>query len=306
MHSGPRSPPSPLDLRLNPLTGVPVVVAPGRSARPGALGRTTRIADAATCPFCEGHEGMTPPEVLALGRGNGAADTPGWTVRVVPNKFPAIPGQEVVVHGPAHVTAFAELSEAVVAEALRAWGRRREHHRELGAAYLLTAINEGPAAGASLDHSHSQLVPFDHIPPAVADEMPGFAAPCALCTAVADEETRTIRLEDGLRTFAPRWSRFAYELWIVPEEHSGDVAAPELLAPALLDATRRLRAALGAGLAWNAVLHAPPLRGDDPYHWHIEIWPRVAVAASVELGAGIWVNIVDPDVAAGELRSVKP
>ena len=101
-----------LDLRRNPLTGVPVVVAPGRSARPGALGRTTRIADAATCPFCEGHEAMTPPEVLALGRTGGAPDTPGWTVRVVPNKFPAIPGQEVVVHGPEHVTAFAELPAA--------------------------------------------------------------------------------------------------------------------------------------------------------------------------------------------------
>jgi UDPglucose--hexose-1-phosphate uridylyltransferase len=293
-----------VDIRRSPLTGVPVVVAPGRSARPGALGRTTRIADAATCPFCEGHEGMTPPEVLALGRPGAAPDTPGWTVRVVPNKFPAIPGQEVVIHGPAHVTAFAELPEAVVREALHAWSLRREHHRAAGAAYLLAAINEGPAAGASLDHSHSQLVPFDHVPPAAAAEMPAFAAPCALCAAVAQEDARTIRRADGLRTFAPAWSRFAYELWIVPDEHTGAVAAPELLAPALLDATGRLRAVLGESLAWNAVLHAPPLRGADPYHWHIEIWPRLAVAASVELGAGIWVNIVDPDVAARELRSV--
>lgn len=306
MRSEPRSRLSILDLRRSPLTGVPVVVAPGRSARPGALGRTTRIADAATCPFCEGHEGMTPPEVLALGRRGRAADTPGWTARVVPNKFPAIPAQEVVVHGPAHVTAFAELPEAVVREALLAWDLRREHHRAAGAAYLLAAINEGPAAGASLDHSHSQLVPFTDIPPAVAAEMPAFAPPCALCSALAGEGPRTIRLQDGLRTFAPRWSRFAYELWIVPDRHTGDVAEPALLAPALLDATGRLREVLGDGLAWNAVLHAPPLRGDDPYHWHIEIWPRLTVAASVELGAGIWVNIVDPDVAAGELRSVRP
>jgi UDPglucose--hexose-1-phosphate uridylyltransferase len=249
---------------------------------------------------------MTPPEVLALGRAGGEPDTPGWTVRVVPNKYPAIPGQEVVAHGPAHVTAFAELPQTVVREALRAWELRREHHRAAGAAYLLTAVNEGPAAGASLDHSHSQLVPFADVPPAVAAEMPAFAPPCALCAAVAREDARTIRLEDGLRTFAPHWSRFAYELWIVPERHTGEVAAPEALAPALLDATGRLRAVLGEGLAWNAVLHAPPLRGDDPYHWHVEIWPRLAVAASVELGAGIWVNIVDPDVAAGELRSADP
>lgn len=281
------------------------MVAPGRSARPGALGRTTRIADAATCPFCEGHEAMTPPEVLALGRASGAADTPGWTVRVVPNKFPAIPGQEVVIHGPAHVTAFAELPDDVVRQILVAWELRREHHRAAGAAYFLAAINEGPAAGASLDHSHSQLIPFDRVPPAVTEELPAFTGGCALCTALANEEGRTIRLADGLRTFAPRWSRFAYELWIVPDAHDSDPAAPGLLAAALLHATRSLRAVLGEGLAWNAVLHAPPLRGDDPFHWHVEIWPRLAVAASVELGAGIWVNIVDPDVAARELRSVQ-
>jgi UDPglucose--hexose-1-phosphate uridylyltransferase len=292
-----------VDLRRSPLTGVPVVVAPGRSARPGALGRTTRIADAATCPFCEGHEAMTPPEVLALGRAAGGPDTPGWTVRVVPNKFPAIPGQEVVIHGPAHVTAFAELPGEVVREALVAWELRRAHHRAAGAAYLLAAINEGPAAGASLDHSHSQLVPFDHVPPAVADEVPAFAGECALCAALRDEDARTIRRADGLRTFAPRWSRFAYELWIVPEAHGGEPDAPAALAAALLHAARSLRAVLGDALAWNAVLHAPPLRGDDPFHWHVEIWPRLAVAASVELGAGIWVNIVDPDVAARELRS---
>jgi UDPglucose--hexose-1-phosphate uridylyltransferase len=283
---------------------VPVVVAPGRSARPGALGRTTRIADAAQCPFCEGHEAMTPPEVLALGREWGEADMPGWKVRVVPNKFPAIPGQEVVIHGPAHVTAFAELPDDVAREALVAWERRRRHHRAAGAAYLLAAINEGPAAGASLDHSHSQLVPFDQVPPAVADELPALAGTCALCAALSGEEPRTIRRADGLRTFAPSWGRFAYELWIVPEAHDGEPADPTALAAALLHAARGLRAVLGEGLAWNAVLHAAPLLGNAPFHWHVEIWPRLAVTASVELGAGIWVNIVDPDVAARELRTV--
>jgi UDPglucose--hexose-1-phosphate uridylyltransferase len=284
---------------------VPVVVAPGRSTRPGALGRTTRIADAATCPFCEGHEAMTPPEVLALGRAGGGPDTPGWTVRVVPNKFPAIPGQEVVVHGPKHVIAFADLPAGVVTTALAAWNLRRCHFEraDAGPAYLLAAINEGPAAGASLDHSHSQLVPFAEIPPAVAAELPAFAPPCALCAAAAGEDARTVRLQDGLRTFAPVWSRFAYELWIVPEEHAAYPSDPAALAAALLDATRGLRAVLGDTLAWNAVMHAAPLRSDDPYHWHIEIWPRLTVAASVELGAGIWVNIVDPDTAARELRS---
>jgi UDPglucose--hexose-1-phosphate uridylyltransferase len=292
-----------LDIRRNPLTGVPVVVAPGRSTRPGAIGRTTRVADAATCPFCEGHEAMTPPEVLALGRAGGGPDTPGWTVRVVPNKFPAIPGQEVVIHGPRHVTAYAELPDDVAVTALEAWRERREHHRAQGAAYLLAAVNEGPAAGASLDHSHSQLVPFAEIPPAVAAETAAFADPCALCAALAGEDARTIRHEEGLRTFAPSWSRFAYELWIATDEHTGATPEPERLAPALLDSARRLRAVLGEGLAWNAVMHAEPLRDPGDFHWHIEIWPRLTVAAAVELGAGIWVNIVDPDTAAAELAN---
>jgi len=185
---------------------VPVVVAPGRSTRPGALGRTTRIAGAATCPFCAGHEAMTPPEVLALGRAGGEPDTPGWTVRVVPNKFPAIPGQEVVVHGPEHVTAFAELPLGVVTTALDAWMQRRAHAERMdaGPAYLLAAINEGPAAGASLDHSHSQLVPFAEIPPAVAAEMPAFAAPCALCAAaVGEDDSPELHLADTLAAVAP-------------------------------------------------------------------------------------------------------
>jgi UDPglucose--hexose-1-phosphate uridylyltransferase len=282
---------------------MPVVVAPGRSARPGALGRTTRIADAATCPFCEGHEAMTPPEVLALGRASAKADTPGWTVRVVPNKFPAIPGQEVVIHGPAHVTAFAELPDEVVREALVAWGLRREHHRAAGAAYLLAAINEGPAAGASLDHSHSQLVPFDIVPPAAADEVPAFAGECALCAALREEDARTIRRADGLRTFAPRWSRFAYELWIAPDAHAAEPGWEEL-ATALADAVRRLRAVVGTDLAWNCVVYPAPA-AVDRWHWHAEVWPRLTVVAAAELGAGLWINIVDPDIAAGELRQTR-
>ena len=107
-----------------------MIVAPGRSRRPGALGRTTRVADAETCPFCEGHESMTPPETLALGRPEGnPADSPGWTARVVPNKFPAIQGQEFVAHGPAHVIAFSEVAPAALAASAEAWRLRHEHHR---------------------------------------------------------------------------------------------------------------------------------------------------------------------------------
>ena len=276
------------------------MVAPGRSRRPGAQGRTTRIADAATCPFCEGHEDMTPPEVQAFGRPEGAApDSPGWTVRVVPNKFPALPGQEVVIHGPAHVLSFAELPAGVLETTAEAWRARRAAHAD--AAWTAVAVNEGPAAGASLDHSHSQIVPVPEIPPLVQAQAEALSDECALCWALGVEDARTVRHAGGLRTIAPGWSRFAYELWIAPDAHAAEPGWEEL-ATALADAVRRLRAVVGTDLAWNCVVYAAPA-GLDRWHWHAEVWPRLTVPAAAELGAGLWINIVDPDVAATELRA---
>jgi UDPglucose--hexose-1-phosphate uridylyltransferase len=244
---------------------------------------------------------MTPPEVLGLGRPDGApADTPGWTVRVVPNKFPAISGQEVVIHGPAHVLSFADLPADVLETTAEAWRKRRDAHRRVGAAWTMIAVNEGPAAGASLDHSHSQVVPFAEVPPAVAAQMLAVEDACALCAALGIEDARTVRHAGGLRTIAPSWSRFAYELWIAPDRHAAEPGWGEL-GSAIADAAGRLRAVLGADLAWNCVVYAAPA-GNVNWHWHAEVWPRLTVAASAELGAGVWINIVDPDVAADELR----
>lgn len=244
---------------------------------------------------------MTPPEVLALGRPDGApADSPGWTVRVVPNKFPAIPGQEVVIHGPAHVVTFADLPAGVLATTAAAWRARRQAHSG-EAAWTAVGVNEGPAAGASLDHSHSQVVPFAEIPPGVAAQAPAFGDACALCAALGIEDARTVRRADGLRTIAPAWSRFAYELWIAPDAHVAEPGWDEL-ATAIADAAQRLRAVLGPDLAWNCIVYAAPA-GNERWHWHAEVWPRLTIPAAAELGAGVWINIVDPDVAAGELRA---
>jgi UDPglucose--hexose-1-phosphate uridylyltransferase len=274
-----------------------VLVVPGRASRPGATGRTTRVDDAERCPFCEGHEAMTPPETAALGRPRGAlADTPGWTVRVVPNKYPVFAGHEVVVHGPRHVLSFGDLEPALVETIMEAWRVRREAHEAAGARSVLTAINEGPAAGASLDHSHSQLVPFAEAPPVIAHEQAAFLAGCPLC----QRPPNVVRDRDGLTTFCPEFARVPFETWIAPETHQPRAAMDAAMGAALLDAVTRLRGLLGRELAWNAILHEAPL-GADTFHWHIEIRPRLTVAAAIELGAGIWVNVVDPAIAAAEL-----
>jgi UDPglucose--hexose-1-phosphate uridylyltransferase len=281
---------------------VPVVIAPGRRTRPGALGQMTRVNAAATCPFCDGHEGLTPPETLALDRAHGApADSPGWSVRVVPNKYPAIPGQEVAVHGGVHVTSVAEVDPAVLERTLDAWDMRRRCHREAGAAWVLACINEGPGAGASLEHSHSQLIPFAELPPTLGVEAEATAGDCRLCAALEAEQARVVLETRGVTAFCPGWSRFPYEVWIAPAAHAGEVEDRGALAEVLRGAVVRLRALLGAELAWNAVLHDAPDGAD--FHWHVELMPRLTVPASLELGTGLWLNVVDPDVAAEELRA---
>jgi UDPglucose--hexose-1-phosphate uridylyltransferase len=225
-------------------------------------------------------------------------------VRVVPNLYPAFPGQEVIVHGPDHVTTFAALSDETVAAVADAWRERERAHRAAGAAYLLLAVNEGVRAGASLEHSHSQLVPFDQVPPIPAAERTT-AGSCALCAVLPGERARVVAEADGVVTLVPSWGRGPYELLVAPLRHRGDAlaASAEPIAAALREAGRRLRAVAGADLAWNAWLHADPLAGPAGRHWHVELLPRLTVFAGIELGAGVGVNPVDADRAAEELRA---
>jgi UDPglucose--hexose-1-phosphate uridylyltransferase len=254
------------------------------------------VADAVDCPFCEGHEHMTPPEVAAYGRAGGQPDAPGWAVRVVPNKYPAFSGHEVLVHGPAHVTSLALVDRHVLDKLPTAWSDRRRAHADAG--FVLVAVNEGAAAGASLDHSHSQIVPFPQTPPVLVQEAAAFTAGCPLCPLPGD----VVRESDGLVSFCPPWGRMPYETWIAPAAHEPSAELRPALAEALADAAGRLRSVFGPELAWNAVLHDAPAGARD-FHWHVEILPRVTVPASVELGAGIWVNVVDPVRAAAELSA---
>jgi UDPglucose--hexose-1-phosphate uridylyltransferase len=278
-----------------------VLFTPGRAGRPGATGRTTRVDDARDCPFCEGHEGLTPPEVDAFAEHERAPDTRGWTIRVVPNKYPALPGHEVVVHGSAHAVAIVDTAPGVLEQALLMWGRRRDVHRAAGSEVLLAGINEGAGAGASLPHSHSQLVPFAEAPPDQVRRAEAFAEGCPLCHLLGEADGRTVTEAEGLRALCPPWSRLPYELLVMPEQHAAEVGDREALARAVRTLAAKLRAVFGADLSWNAMLHEAPLTGGD-WHWHLELTPRLTVWGLIELGAGVWVNVVDPLDAAATLR----
>jgi UDPglucose--hexose-1-phosphate uridylyltransferase len=226
------------------------------------------------CPFCAGREDRTPPETLRLGD--------PWRVRVFPNLYPAFERQEVVVHSPEHLRSIGELGEEQLTLVAEAWRRRREAEP---VGYLHALINEGREAGASREHTHSQLVWLD-------------GAPAETQHRVDRERWSVVAERDGLVLACPYASRLPHELVVAPAEPRGGAFADPLLPAALVllgDAARRLRA-LDADVPVNAWLH-------DSDDWHLELLPRRTVLAGVELGAGIYVNAVPPEEAAARLRA---
>jgi UDPglucose--hexose-1-phosphate uridylyltransferase len=244
-----------------------------------------------SCPFCAGREDRTPPETLRVGE--------PWQVRVVPNLYPAFERQEVVVHSPRHLRTFADLAADDTATIAEAWRLRARAAREEGFGYVHALVNEGRAAGASLPHSHSQLVWLREAPPAAAVETNGGG--CRLCTLLDEERAAAERLiveRDGLTALAPPAGRVPYELLVAPTAHEQDGFESDRLGAALAllaDCVRALRGVEGP-VPWNAWLH-------DSGHWHVELVPRLTILAGIELGAGIYVTTVAPEDAASRLRA---
>jgi UDPglucose--hexose-1-phosphate uridylyltransferase len=264
-------------IRRNPITGAPVLLAPERLLRPHALGGDEEIV----CPFCPGHEDETPPEIWR--------DGDPWSIRVFPNKYPAAERHEVVVESADHEALFEDLPHA--ARVVDAWLAR---YRALSPAIIFR--NDGRAAGASLQHAHSQILGTPFVPPRLAAEAAAFAgaAQCPLC-AIDDEPL--VRESEHYRVIAPRGAAFAYEQWIVPRAHAHDAGAPHELASLLQSAARASRS-VAPGFNWIFMTFP-----DEPRaHWYVDVIPRLAGLAGYEVGAGGAINVVDPDEAAATLR----
>jgi UDPglucose--hexose-1-phosphate uridylyltransferase len=258
------------------VTGRRVAIAPRRAERPGAP--SARLdpptpEELEQCPFCAGHEDRTPPETLRIGD--------PWRVRVMPNLYPAFERQEVVVHTPRHVRSMAELDDEELTFVAEAWASRRAAEPE---GYLHALLNEGREAGASLPHTHSQLIWLPEAPPETQH-------------GVDRERWNVVAERDGLVLACPWASRVPYELVIAPVEPRGDAFEDEQLPAALRllgDAVRRVHRAAGAAPS-NAWLH-------DSADWHVEVFPRLTIVAGVELGSGWAINPLAPEDAAGQLR----
>jgi UDPglucose--hexose-1-phosphate uridylyltransferase len=246
------------------------VTAPGRGKRPGAWLPEIEPAteeELERCPFCAGREDRTPPETLRLGD--------PWRVRVVPNLYPAFERQEVVIHSPEHVRSFAELDDEQVELVAQAWGERMGGEE----ARVLALVNEGRLAGASLPHSHSQLVWAD-LPSESLERLPELLQPFEIAR------------RGGVVVVVHPIGVGPYECLIAPPTGEGALADGLVL---LRDVVRRLQAVEGLR-PWNAWLHPGP-------PWHLHFAPRLTALAGIELGAGIYVNVMPPELAAERLRS---
>ena len=345
---------SPPSVRIDQLTGLRTVLAPGRAERPDAFAPKpveVRPDAAERCPFCEGREQRTPPEVWADRPGDGGPNTPGWRVRSVPNLYPvfgepraaadapaaetgfassidplkdssrtttvdlfrsqpAVGAHEVIVHTPAHATSLAQLSDDALAAAIGGWRARMRAHPD--AAYVHLIVNEGPEAGASLEHSHAQLYALGFVPAEVARERERTIAyfertmGSHLLEDVGVEEIRRrerfVAVDDDALLICPWASRSPFELRVVPRRPAARFEEDDAGTAMIATALRALGAALGSVPQFNLWIRNAP-RGTEEFCWHLDIVPRLTLRAGFELGTGVEINVYPPERAAADLRA---
>lgn len=338
------------ELRWDPLKKHWVIIATERGRRPLDFPQVSEAAAMVSCPFCYGHESKTPGELFAI-RPSGAPNAPNWKVRVIPNKYPVlrvegearsrgcglydvmdgIGAHEVIIETPDHTLGLADLAVADIADVLKAYRARfLDLRQDFRLRYLVLFKNHGTMAGATLHHSHSQLIAVPLIPPVAATELNScrefFATKerCIFCDIIEFEIAageRVVKEFPNYVTVTPYASSSPFELRLFPKNHSHDFALlndAELseLATAMKDMLGRLKTVL-KDPPYNFVLHtAPPAHqrlgkpgywGSLPwdYHWHIELVPRLTQIAGFEWGTGFFINNTSPEDAAAFLREAE-
>lgn len=328
-------------LRKDPVLGRWVIISTERGKRPTDFAHDAEVRRGGFCPFDEGNEDKTPPEVLVYRRSPGAANSPGWQVRVVPNKFPALSiegeldragegmydkmngvgAHEVIIETPDHDVEFADLPVDHIALTVKAAQERMlDLQGDTRFRYIQLFRNRGNAAGASLEHPHSQLIALPILPKRLIEELAGskkyygYKERCVFCDIVAQEvwtKSRIVWENERFISIVPFAARFPFEVWILPRKH--DPAFEDMrdegriqYAQALKQALMRINTAL-AHPPYNLIIHTSPCgEGDlEYYHWHCEIMPRLAKVAGFEWGSGFYINPTTPEDAARYLREAE-
>jgi len=328
------------ELRKDPIVGRWVIIAIERAKRPHDFNHQEQslVEEPGNCPFCEGNEAKTPPEIVAYRDRAGKPNGPGWRVRVVANKFPALQiegglnkrgegmydmmagvgAHEVIIESPHHHLSMAALSEENIREVLYVYRDRLvDLKKDDRLVHGLLFKNVGPAAGASLEHTHSQLIVTPTVPITVWEEMTGaldffnYRGRCIYCDMIRQEqetESRIVLDTPHFTAFCPYASRFPFETWILPKAHSShyeNTPKPGLddLGGTLRTVLNKLEQAL-KNPPYNYIIHTASFDHQElpHYHWHIEIIPRLTKVAGFEWGSGFYINPVPPEDAARFLR----
>jgi UDPglucose--hexose-1-phosphate uridylyltransferase len=329
------------ELRRDPVVGRWVIIASERAKRPDEFRERqgAGASRAVPCVFCAGNEGLTPPEIIALR--SGPPNGPGWRARVVPNKFPAlmvegdlqkrgdgmydvmngVGAHEVIVETPRHEVSLTALSDDEVRDVLWLYKQRLlDLRNDFRLAYGLVFKNVGEQAGASLEHTHSQLIVTPIVPLRVHSEIQRckeyfeFRDRCLLCDMILQELSSGVRLvtdTPNFIAFEPFAARFPFETHLMPKRHvshfemTDDGLLPEL-ARCLRSTLARIERAVSRP-PYNYLIHTSPLnaRPLEHYHWHFEIIPRITRVAGFEWGTGFYINPVPPEHAAQFLREVR-
>jgi UDPglucose--hexose-1-phosphate uridylyltransferase len=328
------------ELRKDPVTGRWVIIATDRRKRPNDFQlERSKIIGREHCPFCPGREQMTPREVLAYRQNGGPANGPGWELRVVPNKFPAlqvegtldregeglfdrmngIGAHEVIIETPDHQKTFATMTELEVERVLWAYRERvLDLKNDRRFRYILIFKNHGAPAGATLEHPHSQLIALPIVPDFVKEEVEGarqhYQAKerCVFCDIIRQEVTagrRVIHENAEVVALAPYAPRFPFETWLLPRSHGArfEEAARqqyEGLARMIKLVVSRMDRALEHP-SYNMIIHSEPFseRATDFYHWHVELIPKLTRTAGFEWGTGFYINPTSSEEAARVLRT---
>jgi UDPglucose--hexose-1-phosphate uridylyltransferase len=329
------------ELRKDPITGRWVIISTERGKRPTDFGVVEERKKGGFCPFCPGNEDKTPPEVLAYRPGGGSRDSGGWVVRCVPNKYPAlqiegdlnkqgvgmydkmngIGAHEVIIETPDHEKDLADLKIPDITSVLYAMRERTlDLKKDKRFKYILIFKNQGQSAGASLEHTHSQLIAIPTVPKRAVEELTGsenyylYKERCVFCDIVTQEirdVERLVSQNDYYIAIEPFASRFPFETWILPLQHNSSfekIPTEELhpLASILKEILERLNRSL-ASPPYNLVIHSAPCQDEayPYYHWHIEIMPKLTKVAGFEWGSGFYINPTPPEDAARFMKELR-
>lgn len=318
-------------LRQNIVTGEWVVISPERSKRPEdyVSASSPKRGIPKDCPFCVANNVAYPNSIKEAETDN---------IYVIPNKFPAftksealidegdnfyqnttsLGGHEVIVIKNHEQDVYND-GRDILNELIGVYKKRYQfYNQDPAIAYTMLIHNHGPEAAASIEHPHSQLFASAILPSYVEKEIDGskkyytHEGKCVFCKMIESEKGNNHRIiyeNDEFLCFTFFAARFPFEIWIMPKNHQPhfeeiNSGTQAMLADAMHQAISKLNRSLNFP-PFNYWIHSLPhyhSDGNDHYHWHMEIAPRVSKFGGYEMGSGVVIDVVSPEVAAAFLR----